>query len=54
MFRSEQLGGFEHVEEAYLAALSRSEAWDQSGDKVELIKCMAIFFTQLGLLGGAR
>lgn len=48
------LGGFEPVEQAYLDVLSRSEAWEQSMDKVELIKSMAVFFTQLGLLRGAR
>eukprot|EP00057_Strongylocentrotus_purpuratus_P003545 XP_003726872.2 PREDICTED: TPR repeat-containing protein DDB_G0287407 [Strongylocentrotus purpuratus] len=48
------LGGFEPVEQAYLDVLSRSEIWEQSRDKVELIKSMAVFFMQLGLLRGAR
>ncbi|XP_063951363.1 uncharacterized protein LOC129253865 [Lytechinus pictus] len=48
------LGGFEPVEQAYLDVLSRSEIWEESRDKVELIKSMGVFFIQLGLLRGAR
>ncbi|XP_030831949.1 TPR repeat-containing protein DDB_G0287407 [Strongylocentrotus purpuratus] len=49
------LGGFEPVEQAYLDVLSKCEVnWEQDKDKVELIKFMAVFFMQLGLLTGAR
>ncbi|XP_041454385.1 uncharacterized protein LOC121407396 [Lytechinus variegatus] len=49
------LGGFEPVEQAYLDVLSKCEVnWEKDKDKVELIKSMAVFFMQLGLLRGAR
>ncbi|XP_071484949.1 uncharacterized protein [Diadema antillarum] len=48
------LGGFEPVEQAYLDVLSRSEEWEKSRSKVRLIQLMAVFFTTLGLLRGAR
>ena len=46
-----QLGGYAEVENAYLGILLKS---GESGSKDSLIRGMAGFFTQLGLLKGAR
>ncbi|XP_038072011.1 uncharacterized protein LOC119740704 [Patiria miniata] len=48
------LGGYEEVEHSYLGVLARSEEWEKSRLKDGLIRSMAGFFTQLGLLKGAR
>ncbi|XP_022091330.1 uncharacterized protein LOC110979639 [Acanthaster planci] len=48
------LGGYEEVEQSYLGVLARSEEWEKSRLKDGLIRAMAGFFTQLGLLKGAR
>ncbi len=46
-----QLGGYAEVESAYLGVLAQS---GESDSKDGLIRGMAGFFTQLGLLKGAR
>ncbi|XP_038058559.1 uncharacterized protein LOC119729838 [Patiria miniata] len=48
------LGGYEEVEELYLGILARSEEWEKSRERDSLIRAMAGFFMQLGLLKGAR
>ncbi|XP_022088563.1 uncharacterized protein LOC110978130 isoform X2 [Acanthaster planci] len=48
------LGGYEEVEELYLGVLARSEEWEKSRQRDGLIRAMAGFFNQLGLLSGAR
>ncbi|XP_072040846.1 uncharacterized protein [Amphiura filiformis] len=47
------LGGYDKVEEEYLGVLLRSD-WKTVGDKANLMKAMAGFFNQLGLLTGAK
>ena len=49
-----QLGGYEEVQQSYLGVLARAEEWEKSRQKDNLIRAMAGFFTQLGLLQGAR
>ncbi|XP_072041437.1 TPR repeat-containing protein DDB_G0287407-like, partial [Amphiura filiformis] len=47
------LGGYEQVENAY-RALKGTSQFDKAVDKVGLIRSLAEFFMQLGLLNGAR
>ncbi|XP_072039857.1 uncharacterized protein [Amphiura filiformis] len=47
------LGGYEQVEEEYLKVLNRTD-WRTVRDKTGLMRAMAGFFMQLGLLKGAR
>ena len=49
-----QLGGYEQVEDAYLGVLTRTQEFEKTRDKAGLVRSMAGFFMQLGLLKGAR
>ena len=42
------------MEDAYLGVLTRTQEFEKTKDKAGLVRSMAGFFMQLGLLKGAR